>query len=192
MKFSRVPISVVILCSLAGAASRTETYRNQEFGITLPVPSKALLCHVTDDARGVDHGAQLLLGTEDATLCRKWSGKRYMDVFASYNVADDTKLLHDLLEYSCQSEVKKACSPAPAGLHIPGMKTEVGRVDRPDGSIKIIVVTQAGKPDPGFDASVPSIEYAFNLNTDAQHLDEDLTIFRAMLNTVKIAPGGQP
>ncbi len=190
MKLSRVLIGFVILCSVAGAASHRAIYRNQDFGIVLPVPSGALLCAVPDDAHGIEHGAQMLLGTEDATLCRKWSGKRYMDVSGYYNVADDTKLLHDLLEYSCQSEVKKECSLAPAGLHIPGMKTEAGRLDRPDGSIKIIVVTQAGKPDPDGDPSVPSINYEFNLNTDVQHLDKDLTIFRAMLNTVKIAPGG--
>lgn len=190
MELSRVLIGLVILCSVAGAAAHPTIYRNQEYGIVLPVPSGALLCAVPADANGAEHGAQLLLGTKDATLCRKWSGKRYMDIFASYNVSDDTKFLHDLLEYSCQSEVKKACSPAPTGLHIPGMKTEAGRLDRPDGSIEIIVVTQAGKPDPDGDPSVPSTNYAFNLNTDAQHLDEDLKIFRAMLNTVKIAPGG--
>ncbi|MGO9084561.1 MAG: hypothetical protein ACLQBK_04980 [Candidatus Sulfotelmatobacter sp.] len=190
MEPSRVLIGLVILCSVTGAASHQAIYRNQDYGIVLPVPSGALLCAVPADAHGIDHGPQLLLGTKDATLCREWSGKRYMDVFASYNVADDTKLLHDLLEYSCHSEVKKACSPAPTGLHIPGMKTEAGRLDRPDGSLEIIVVTQAGKADPGGDSSVPSINYAFNLNTDPQHLDTDLTIFRAMLNTVRIAPGG--
>lgn len=131
--------------------------------------------------RGIDHGPQMLLGTRDATLCRKWSGKRYVEVFASHNVADDTKLLHDLLESSCQDEVKKACSDAPAGLHIPRMKTDAGRLDHPEGSVRIIVVTQAGKPDPDFDASVPSINYTLTLNTDQSHLDEDLTPFRAML-----------
>jgi hypothetical protein len=188
MKPSRGLIGLVILCLIAEAASHRPIYRNQDFGITLPVPSGALLCVPPADARGIEHGAQMLLGTEDGTLCRKWSGKRYVDVFASYNVADDTKLLHDLLESSCQFEVNKACTDAPAGLHIPGMKTEAGRVDRSDGSVKIIVATQAGKPDPDFDASVPSINYEFNLNTDKRHLDGDLVTFRAMLNTVKIAP----
>jgi hypothetical protein len=130
----------------------------------------------------------MLLGTKDTTLCRKWSGKRYVDISGNYNLSDDTKFLHDLLEWSCQSEVKKACSAAPAGLDIPGMKTEAGRLDRPDGSVKIIVVTQAGKPDPDYDASVPSINYELTLNTDAQHLNADLAVFRAVLKAVKIAP----
>lgn len=185
---SRVLIGLVILCLTAGAASHPRIYRNQEFGITLPVPPDALLCVPPRDARGIDHGPQMLLGTRDATLCRKWSGKRYMEVFAFYNASDDTRLLHDLLESSCQDEVKKACSDAPAGLHIPRMKTDAGRLDHPEGSVRIIVVTQAGKPDPDFDASVPSINYTLTLNTDQSHLDEDLTPFRAMLNTVKIAP----
>lgn len=188
MKILGILSSLVLLWSVAEAASHHAIYRNKEYGIVLSVPSGALLCHVPSDARGIEHGTQMLLGTEDATLCRKWSGKRYMDVFASYNVADDTKLLHDLLEWSCESEVKKACSTAPPCLDISGMKTEAGRLDRPDGSIEIVVVTQAGKPDPNYDASVPHINYELNLNTDAQHLEQDLTIFRVMLSTVKIAP----
>ena len=188
VKLSRILIICVILCVTAGAAPRKSIYRNGEFGITLPIPSGALLCVPPADAHGIDHGFQMLLGTKDAGLCRRSSGKRYMSAFASYNVADDTKLLHDLLEWSCQSQVKKACSAAPAGLNIPRMKTEAGRFDRLDGSIEIIVVTQAGKPDPDWDASVPSINYKFMLNTDAQHLEEDLPTFRKMLTVVKIAP----
>jgi hypothetical protein len=61
-------------------------------------------------------------------------------------------------------------------------------MDHLSGSIQILVVTQAGKPDPDFDASVPSINYALSLYTDASHLDEDLAVFRAVLNAVKIAP----
>lgn len=184
---SRVLIGLLILCLTAGAASHPPIYRNQEFGITLPVPPDALLCVPPADAHGIDHGPQMLLGTEDATLCRKSSGKRYMDVFGSYNVADATKLLHDLLEFLCQSEANKACTDAPAGLHIPGMKTDAGRLDRPDGSVRVIVVTQTGKPDPDFDACVPSIDYVLTLNTDKSHLDKDLMTFRAMLNAVKFA-----
>jgi hypothetical protein len=188
VKLSRVLIGLVMLCSLAGAASRPVIYRNRQFGIVLPVPPGALLCAVPADAHGVEHGAQMLLGTDDATLCRKWSGKRYMDVNGFYNVSDDTKLLHDSLESLCQFKGKKACSPAPPGLHIPRMKTEAGRLDRPDGSIEIIVVTQAGKPDPDFDASVPSFQYALTLNTDSAHLSQDSALFEEMLIAIRIAP----
>jgi len=34
----------------------------------------------------------------------------------------------------------------------------------------------------------PRLTTRSNLNTDKSHLDEDLMTFRAMLNTVKIAP----
>jgi len=84
MEPSRVLISLVILYLTAGAASRRLVYRNLEFGITLPVPPEALLCVPPADAHGIDHGSQILLGTEDVSLCRNSSGKRYMDVFASF------------------------------------------------------------------------------------------------------------
>jgi len=73
-------------------------------------------------------------------------------------------------------------------LHIRGLKSEAGRFDRSDGSIEIIVVTQAGRPDPDFDASVPSINYELFLETDAVHLAQDLSIFRVLLKTIRIAP----
>jgi hypothetical protein len=111
-----------------------------------------------------------------------------MGVFASYNSAEDTKTLHGLLEWQCEFEIHQLCSPAPKDLEIKGMKTETGRLDRSDGSIEIIVATQAGKPAPDFDPLVPSFNYTFSLNTDAQHHDEDLVTFRLLLKTIKIAP----
>jgi hypothetical protein len=189
MKFSRVLIGLLVFWSAAGAVAQRTIYRNRQYGIFLPVPSGTLACiPPVYKGNGADHGPQILLGTDDATLCAKSSGKRYINVFASYTVTEEEKTLHGNLEMACEFEVNRACSPAPAGLHIKGMKTEAGRLDRSDGSIEIILVTMAGKPAPDFDASVPSINYSLSLNTDKQHLDEDLTAFRAMLKTIKIAP----
>jgi hypothetical protein len=68
------------------------------------------------------------------------------------------------------------------------MTTQAARVNRPDGWIDVIVVSQAGKPDRAFDPSVPSINYDVGLHTTPQYLDEDLRIFRAVLNTVRLSP----
>lgn len=118
-----------------------------------------------------------------------------MDIFASYSSTEDTKRLHDLLESQCEFDIaivdlnpKTPCRPAPPHLDVNRLRSDAGRVDRPDGSINIYVVTQAGKPAPDFDASVPSISYVLSLITDERHLDEDLKVFRAMLGTIKIAP----
>ena len=186
MRFSRVLIGLVILCSVASAASRTSVYRNKEYGIFLPIPSGAWLCSVPYS--GANHGAAFLLGTHDESLCIKASGKRWVSIFAGYNAAEESKTLHTFLNWQCANEANGSCGQAPAGLRINGLSTETARVDHPDGSITIIAVAQAGKPDPDFDASVPSINYDLSLHTDAVHLDEDLVVFRAVLNAVKITP----
>ncbi len=189
MKLSRILTCLLVFWFAVSVASQTPIYRNHQYGIRLQIPSGTLACMApVYEGNGADHGVQILLGTKDGSLCSKSSGKRYIDVWAAYNAVEDTKILHDYLEDACESVVKKACSPAPANLHINGLKTEAGRSDRPDGSIEIIVATQAGKPAADFDTSVPSINYEVNLSTDTQNLDNDLKIFRTVLKTIKIAP----
>jgi hypothetical protein len=192
MKLARVLVVIVILCSSAGATSRGPIFKNKEYGITLHAPNGALLCPT--QGNGAVHGASLLLGTQDVSLCRKSSGKRWIEIFAGYNVAEDSKTLHTFLNSECEytshyeNEPDTACSPAPVGLSVNGLPGEAGRINHSDGMIEIIVVTQAGKPDPNFDASVPSINYDLSLHTNASHLDEDLAVFRAVLSTVKLSP----
>jgi hypothetical protein len=73
-------------------------------------------------------------------------------------------------------------------LSVNGLATEAARINHLNGAIEIIVVTQAGKPNPEFDSSVPSFGYDMRLNTDASHLDADLAVFRAVLKAVKLDP----
>jgi len=193
MRFVRVLIGLMILCLVAEAAASTSVYRNQEYGIFLPIPSGAWLCAVPYN--GANHGAEFLLGTKDESLCTKASGKRWISIFAGYNAAEASKSLHAFLNSLCEypsrygNEPNAACGPAPGGLHIRGLSSEAARIDHSDGSIEIILVAQAGKPDRDFDASVPSINYELSLHTNASHLDEDLVVFRALLGTVTLAPG---
>lgn len=189
MRLSGILVGLLVFGCATGAISQRALYRNHEYGIVLPIPPGTLPCiPPVYEGNGADHGLQILLGTKDASFCSKSSGKRYVDVFASYNASDETKALHALLESTCEFEVKRQCSPGPTDLHLGGLKSEAGRLDRSDGSIEIVVATQAGEPDPGFDASVPSINYELILNTDAQHLDQDLSLFRLLLKTIRIAP----
>jgi hypothetical protein len=190
MRLSYVLIGLLVLSSAAGAVSQRTVYRNREYGIVLPVPSGALACiPPVYVGNGADHGLQILLGTDDATLCARSSGKRYVDVFASYTATNQEKTLRGNLEIACDAfEAKRACSQAPPGLYLKGLKTEAGRLDLPDGSIVILLVTMAGKPAADFDRSVPSICYWLSLNTDHKHLDEDLAAFRVILSTIRIAP----
>ena len=78
--------------------------------------------------------------------------------------------------------------PAPGAWRIAGLPTKAGETTHPDGSIDIDVVTLAGKPDPAFDPTVPSINYTLSLHTGPKTLTEDLQIFRAVLRTIRISP----
>jgi hypothetical protein len=189
MRLLGIIVGLLVFGFAVGAASQRAIYRNEEYGIVLRIPPGTLPCiPPVYEGNGTDHGPQILLGTKDASLCGKSSGKRYVDVFASYNASDETKTLHALLESACEFEIRRACTPAPVALHFSGLTSEAGKLDRSDGSIDIIVATQAGKPDPDFDASVPSINYELSLHTDTRHLDEDLKVFRTLLRTIKIVP----
>jgi hypothetical protein len=193
VRFSRVLISFVILYSVASAASRKSVYRNRDYGIFLRVPSEAWLCPT--EGNGIDHGPALLLGSEDASVCRSWSRqKRWISIFGAVNAVEATKTLHTFLNSFCADapldwhEPGAVCSSAPANLSVSGLPSEAARINHSNGTIEIIVVTQAGKPDPDFDASVPSYNYSLSLFTDARHLEADLAVFRAVLKAVKLAP----
>ena len=192
MRFSQVLISLVILCSIANAASPKSVYRNKPYGIFLRVPARAWLCPL---GVGSDHGPFLLLDSKDPSLCRSdLRHNRSISIFGEYNAAEETKTLHSFLKSLCPDELPEGkesgavCSPAPADLSVNGLPTEAGQINHSNGSIEIIVVTQAGKPDSEFDASVPSFNYGLSLNTDARHLNADLAVFRAVLKAVKLAP----
>ena len=168
---------------VAAPSPPPKVYRNQEFGITLPIPQGALACFHPSGEH--DDGVLLLLGTADPNSCHDLdhSHQRYIGVFGSYQ-AGDTNKLGDLLKRDCD----EPCEPAPEDLRIPGVRTEAGKSAYPDGSIGIIVVTQAGKPDPAFDPTVPSVNYDLSLHTGPQNLDEDLRTFRLVLRTIRLSP----
>jgi hypothetical protein len=167
-------------------APKTQVYRNDEFGITVPVPEGTLFCVPRKDQH--DHGPIFLPGSSDPSACDDIDHNRYVLIFASYNAIRDTKRLHDFFKDQCTGIGGGPCHQAPEGLRIPGMATKVGRVNRPDGWIDIIVVTQAGKPAPDFDPSVPSVNYDLTLHTKPRYLEEDLRVFRAVLSAVRLSP----
>jgi len=169
--------------------TRRAPYRNLEYGIVLPIPRGTLPCiPPLYEGNGADHGPQILLGTNDASLCSKSSGKRYVNVFASYNSSYPPMSLQTLLATECQFTFNAACAPAPADLRFGKLKSVAGRLNRPDGSIEIIVAAQAGNPSPNVDASAPSISYEASFHTDLQHFEEDLLVFRTLLKTIRITP----
>jgi hypothetical protein len=75
-------------------------------------------------------------------------------------------------------------------LQVPGLASATGRVNLPDGWSVVIVATQAGVPN-AFDPNEPSVNYLFCLRTTAEHMDRDLSIFRSILQSVKLPLAGK-
>jgi len=173
----------VVVAALGNAATgRPQIYRNEEFGITLPMPLSALPCPEPENEH--IHGPVMLLGTGEAKGCSDLKHSRSILIYASYNVSDDTKKLQDFLKWQCGGP----CLPPPSGLCVMGLTSAAARANHSEGWIDIIVVTQAGKPDPNIDPSVPLINYDLRLHTRPEHLKEDLRVFRTVSQTIRLSP----
>ncbi len=186
MRLTRAFIFLMVAVLLSAETAKPEAYRNTEFGIVVPVPEGTLLCPTPKEEH--DHGPVFLLGATDAKGCHDSEHRRTIVVFAGPNAADVSKRLHDFLKWECANVANGPCRPAPSDLQIIGLSSEAARVNHADGWVDIILVTQAGTPDPAFDASVPSINYELRLHTRPKNLEEDLRVFRAVLQTIRLSP----
>jgi hypothetical protein len=181
-----IPLLVLNAFPIALIA-QAKVYRNRDFGIVVPIPHGLYLLG-PHKMTGIDHGPQLFFKPTSVEDCAKGACDRYISVFAGCNCVVDTAKLHDFLEQQCASIANGPCLPAPEDLNVNVLRSEAARVNHADGTVEIIVVTQAGKPDPGFDSSVPSVNYAISLWTSEQHMNEDLRTFRIILKTIRISP----
>jgi len=187
MHLRRALIFPIAIFFLSAWAVKPHVYRNDEFGINVPVPEGTTLCPTPDNEH--DHGPVFVLGAAGTKDCADSARKRSIEVFAEYNAADATKKLTDFLKWQCAHIGGGPCGPPPSGLQVPGRTIQAGRVNTPDGWVDVMVVTQAGKPDPAFDPSVPSIKYTLGLHTETRYLDQDLRTFRTILGTIRLSPG---
>lgn len=178
-------LSALIFVFFTGSTARP-IYRNTEFGITLRVPMGAMLC--TPPKSDHDHGPYMLLSTANKAGCHDLGHHRSISIFASYNAAAETKTLARLLQSDCREVARASCQSAPANLSIPGLRTSAGMAGRPGGWVDVFVVAQAGKPDPEFDPSVPSVNYELALRSRRPELQTDLGVFREVLRTIHISP----
>lgn len=181
---TRLAIMYLVVEALFGqATSVRRVYRNAEFRVDLRVPQEAFLCSSPKGEH--DHGFFIILGNATAKDCPDYAHHRSVGLFAFYNALDETKHLAGLLKMGCDT-TEGQCEPAPSGLGMPGLASAAGQVKHSDGWIDLIVVTQAGEPSP-MEPAEPSINYIFDLHTRSEHLEEDLKVFRKILQTVKLA-----
>lgn len=188
----RRPIrAAMYLAALAAISGRLtagpKEYNNPEFGIRLAVPSEGSLCSTSSDEH--DHGFGILLGGGSAKDCHDDVRHRSIWLFAFFNVLDDTKRLPGLLKMGCEVAGGR-CQPGPTDLHVASLASVTGMVKLPDGWVVIIFATQAGAPDT-FEPSEPSVDYLFSLRTRPEYMDQDLHVFRKLLQAVRLSSGGK-
>jgi hypothetical protein len=185
MRGARLSAALVGFCMMAEAifAQKQQVYSNPEFEIRLQVPQQAKLCSTPKSEH--DHGFDLLLGGGGAKDCRTDADHRGISVFAFFNALDDTKRLAGLLSIMGCEGYKAPCQPGPPGLAIPGLASATARVDAPKGWVQVVVATQAGEPS-GWEPGEPSVNYLFYLQTKPGFLDQDLRVFKTVLETVKL------
>jgi hypothetical protein len=187
MRWLRV-VSLIFLFTLPlGVAAQSNVYRNHQFGYEVPIPT-GLYLFSPHEMNGVDHGRQLFFKPTKVEDCNHGRCDRYIEFDAYYNVSDKTLKLHDFFENECTVFGGKKCLPPPDDLKIEGLPCESAKVNLPDGRIEFLVVTQAGKPIPNYNPTVPSINYSVILLTTKEHMDEDMKFYRLILETIRIAP----
>lgn len=187
MQLTRVIPLLVLMALLIPSNAQTKVYRNRQFGMVIPIPHGLYLFR-PHEMTGVDHGRQFFFKPTSIEDCNNGGCDRYIEVDAYYNTIDETAKLHDFLEHECTVFGGVECLQPPEDLKVKGLASESARIKLPNGRVEILVVTQAGKPAPDFDASVPSINYSICLLTSEEHLDADLRFFRTILKTIRISP----
>jgi hypothetical protein len=179
----------VMLTGLAVPAAAELVSVNPEFGLYVPVPEGLKLCEmpeVDDDAdTHHDHGPVVFLDPADSQTCdaNEPEHRRAIYVSAWYNATDETRTLKSFRRDECKNE---RCLPAPTGLSFPNSRSTSFRVNRPDGWIDIVVLTQAGHDDFAFPGDPEfRVNYIATLHTDPAHLAADLRLFRAHLRKIR-------
>jgi hypothetical protein len=118
-----------------------------------------------------------------------------MEIFGFFNATDDGATLHTFLESWCENSTeaiiqhRPVCTMPPPDLKLIGLPSEAAKINNADGTVEILVVTQARELDHNFAPPAPSLNYVMSLQTDPSHLDTDLVIFREMLMHLKLGSG---
>lgn len=187
MRLLRWSILMALIALPNSFLAQTRVYRNREFGYMVPIP-RGLYLFSPHETNGIDHGRQLFFKPTRVEDCNNGGCDRYIEFDAFFNTVEDTAKLHDFLNHACTVFGGRECLPPPDDLKIEGLVCESARVDLPKEKIEFLVVTQAGKPSPDFDPTVPSINYSIVLLTTKEHLESDLQFFRIILKTIRISP----
>ncbi len=175
-------LPLIVTATLAFSAG-AETYENREFGFSVETGGRPIC---VGEPYEHHHGVDLFLDSGPEG-CDHLDDRPFIGINGDYNAAFMSNAEAVANDF-CRSR-KGSFLDAPDMLPFDNHATKSCRVDRDDGWIDIVVVTQAwewpGKHiEPEDDLAW--VNYTALLHTNAQRFDKDLAIFRSVLNSIHI------
>lgn len=182
---SRLVAGAAALLLFPLGAARAENYRNDEFGITAELPDGVLICRARADEH--DHGFFVSLQPSSRRSCRTRNHLRYIDLFAYYNVIDETATLEQYRASTCRDYRPRKCLPAPPLPPLGTGANTSARVERERGWTDIFVLTQYGKaPNQPATDPAPFVNCSVTLHTDRAHFRRDFRRLEAVLSAIRL------
>jgi hypothetical protein len=173
-------------CQTDSAAQETQRFENDAFNLSVEFPAGLTVCTASSGQQ--PHGFFVRL--EDHVDCQATIVKPSVSGI-SVDAYSNTAFWATPEEVAASlCEVKPAVATTSLqGLTFVGIHSVVCEVTRPDGSIDVFVVAQAGQW-PGSqnspELSAPYINYTASLHTTAPNIARDLLVFRNVLRGIRI------
>ncbi len=167
-------------------AAKAALYMNTEYGVRADSPPGYFECRSGPDRH--DDGLTIMLDAKSIDECGDWFTPgwkgRIIEVFANYNLVNDTDTPAKLAASDCRLAQPAVCGPGPSDLGLIGRKTVSQKIVKPDGAIEYRVLAQLGSTP--HDRQPEGVQYSFLLITRPEHEAADLELFRAFLKTARI------
>ena len=193
---ARFGLVLSVFAGLAPLPASARVYLNPEFGMRVLVPDAFTLCLDTPAEmnnfalgpfRPRDHGPDIMLDAKSKHDCRADDGRRWVSIYAGYNVIPEESTLEGLRKSACDLNEENAageCTAGPSGLGLKGIKTLTVQRRLKNGWIDIAVVAEMGTTP--HDQEPEGVSYKFRLHTNVAHRDEDLAAFRKILRGARL------
>ena len=177
--------------AVARAPAGVQRVANDEYGFSLEFPAQEAVCVALSDSR--PHGLFIRLGRakEECQSEKLGPAETSMGIWADYNSTFE-RSLNELIAAECSGKAGATSWRARwvvRNLRIPGHPSRACSRVTADGSVAVVVLTQAGVwPDEGGDETVPSpyINYKVTLNAAPAKLKEALPEFVALVKSIQL------
>ena len=188
---SGVVVSGVGDAAVARVVEGVQRVANDEYGFSLEFPAQEAVCVAS--AEGHPHGLFIRLGRtkEECQSDKHGPAETSMGIWADYNSTFE-RSLNDLIAGECSGKAGATSWRARwvvRNLRVPGHPSRACSRVTADGSVAVVVLTQAGAwPDEGGDEALPSpyINYKLTLHAAPANLKAALPKFAALVKSVQL------